>query len=466
MQNKKNLIVSDIKPLVHKIAFLLICALILMTPALYNGFPLVNPDSGGNIGVAYNLHVPIERPISYSVLLRIATSIIHSLWMIVLLQTVIVVYILNRVSKKLLSNTYSNRIFLAIIILLTFFTSCSWHTSHILPDILTAAVILLVVDFLLLNTPNKNQKIIYFIAIWLLLEQHNSNLLIALILSLCLFIYAKVKQHKPLLQKTIFIFIITLFSFVSISFFNLWEGNSFRPSASTHIFMMARMAENGILDEFLKENCPTNNYSICNYQGRTGNRQWDFMWVDGHLIDNGGHPNGWFTTEKEYKQIIRKTLVTPKYLLKHIYESIEGTFRQLTQIHVGIMIEGEGSSPFVNIEQRFPYELKEYRTALQPTANLIKQMPFFNAIIYIFFVSMVLLAILFYYHKNVNQNFKNIFAFIIAAVICNAFVTSTFSTVVERLQSRVSWLIPYMCILMLINVFNAQRIFVNHANKS
>src|SRR6476646_4300502 len=51
----------------------LVGALCLLIPAFYNGFPLSTSDTGGYISNSFTLYVPIDRPVSYSVLIRLTS---------------------------------------------------------------------------------------------------------------------------------------------------------------------------------------------------------------------------------------------------------------------------------------------------------------------------------------------------------------------------------------------------------
>jgi hypothetical protein len=264
----------------------LLSALILLLPACYNGYPLVTPDSGAYVDSGWYFHMPLDRPLTYSIFVRIASAGV-SLWGIVLLQTLILVYFLARISRKVLGDHYKHNLFLTIILLLGGFTSAGWTTSHVMPDIFTAILLLTVADFFLSPQLTAKNKAVYFFFLLFIIQQHNSNLLIMLVFCGIVGAYALFSRNKRYNKKTLLLFCATLCSFICLSFFNLWQGNRFRPSASTHLFLISRMAENGILDKFLAQYCPIEGYDICKYQGNTGERQWDFMWSDkGFLHDH------------------------------------------------------------------------------------------------------------------------------------------------------------------------------------
>lgn len=423
----------------------IVCCFFLLLPALYNGYPLVSPDSGAYIFNGFDFHVPVDRSITYSVFVLITSLGGFTLWTVVISQTLILIYFLRTSAMKLLETRYTDRTFVIIVLLLSVFTSAGWHCSHLTPDIFTAILILTIANYYLSPLSTRG-KIIYFILIWIFMIQHNSNLLIVLIFCFFARIYTLIKGKTWFYKKTFLLFGATLFSFISVCFFNLWEGNSFRPSAGTHVFVMARMAENGILDQFLKEYCPTENYSICKYQNNTGDRQWNFMWGEKTDLQEAG---GWDKREEEYNKIITRTLYRPKYLGLQIYEALEAGVKQLPLLHLSTMSQVKGSPPYNAVEQYFPREIKEYRTSLQQTGELNGVLGFFNASIFIFTV-LLAIATLWLYKSNVHLNLIFFLVIIIAFICLNALITGALSTVVDRLQSRVFWLIPFACVLYVV----------------
>lgn len=434
----------------RRFCLILLSSFFMVLPALYNGFPIVTQDTGSYVASGWLLHVPIDRPITYGIFIRITSLFGLSLWGAVWAQTFILVYYLRRISEKLLGSFFTEKIFLCIILLLTGFTTLPWFSSQLLPDIFTAILVLALADFYLSPKGTLKKRILWFFLIWLFIQMHNSHLLIALIFCVLARFYSLITRKKWFIKKTMFLFGVTLFSFISISFFNLWEGNSFRPSASTHVFLMARMTEDGILDKFLAEYCPTEHYSLCAYQGKTGDRYWDFMWNDkGHLHDAGG----WDKAEQEYNTIIRRTLTRPKYLALQVYESLEGTLRQLSQFTIEFIPQGEGSSPYSAIQQYYPGEIKEYRSCLQQIDQLRPMMSIFDILFLIFGLgSMIFTLLLYKSTKNNNSqlNWNFVLILFLAFLVVNAFVTSTFSTVYCRLESRVMWILPFICTLYIL----------------
>lgn len=439
------------------------CSFCLITPALYNSFPIVTQDTGMYIYSGFKFFVPIDRPITYGLFIRVSSFFGLSLWIVILAQSLILVHYMNRISIKLLGKYYTPQFFFFIVLFISAFTCASWFCSQLMPDVFTAIMILSIVDFYISPKRKGKYKVLTFFLISFYIEIHNSHLLIALCFCILARIYSLFTANRWFIKKSIFLFYITLFSFISISFFNLWEGNSFRPSASSHVFLMARMAEDGVLDEFLKDYCPTEHYSLCDYQGKTGDRYCDFMWTDQshlHHLEGWNTESKWAKAEKEYNTIIFRSFTRPKFLGLQIYKSIEGMIRQLPQYMVEFIPQGKNSPPYNSVQAFYPREIKEYRTCLQQVGQLSQVMPFFNALMVIAAVLLTLIMCLLYNKilKTVDILNWNFSTFIILSLIfINALITATFSTIYCRMQSRVSWVLMFMFIIYILRYFLSRK---------
>src|SRR5262249_46707727 len=112
--------------------------LLYLLPALYNGFPLVFPDTAGYlIG-----HTP-NRSLGYYIFNRIVDMRI-SPWPGVVLQSLIVSCTIWQFASALFNIVDFPRMFL-LAVFLTIGTSLPWFVSWIMPDIFTALMIIALV---------------------------------------------------------------------------------------------------------------------------------------------------------------------------------------------------------------------------------------------------------------------------------------------------------------------------------
>jgi hypothetical protein len=428
----------------------LLGAACLVLPALYNGFPLVTADSGGYISNSFTLYLPIDRPVGYSAFLRVS-SLGLSLWAVIGVQAMLVSGLLLLLTRQFLREVYSGGLFLGIMPVLGVATSVGWTVSQLSPDVFTAVLLLSL--GCLFYVPLRN---VYKLGLWALvlgsLLIHNSNLLIASLLALGAIAWG---WRKPKLKRFgLALLGLSAAGWISFSTMNAIAGRGFRPSSASHVFIMSRMAENGVLEAYLKDRCATEPSSLCAYQGKLPERQWNFMWDNNSPLYIAG---GWEATEQEYSRIIRQTLMSPKYVWLHALTNAKGTLQQLSLLKVGDELAplGAGSSPYLAIEKYHPAALNAYSTARQRVLGW--DISVWNSIILVFeLLALVALLIGYFSRKGIaDKRIRQLRSFLRLCVyflIINAAVTVTFATVVARYHTRVFWVIPFLSILYIIRL--------------
>ncbi len=437
--------------------------LILLFPALYNSFPLVTSDTGAYIDNAYRLYVPDDRSITYSIFIRL-TCLSYSLWFVVAAQSIVLLFFLRVVVAHFCKEIYTPFVFLGIILTITVCTSAGWFCGQLMPDIFTAVLLLAIITWLLIPIEKKWMSYLLIVFIWGCIIMHNSHVVISFLTAAFLAIYYRRKKLVPLFKKSIVLLATSVVAYLTLCSVNAISGKGFRPSSSTHVFLMCRMVESGIMDRFLRENCDRGEYKLCEYRDKLPDRQWDFQWSPESPLYLAG---GWKANEAEYNKIFLKTLTRPKYLALHIFKSGQATLRQLPLIYVGdgLTFQTSHDQPYIKIQGYFPDELREFRSSRQECHDL--SFGFFNIIIVIFSFAVIALF-LFSYEKEKTKNrmdplWDQLLRIVILFILFNAFVTASLSTVVGRFQSRVFWILPTVCFLYLLNRHHQRRAAQNKA---
>lgn len=432
----------------------LIGAFCLLLPALYNGFPLVTSDSGGYIGNSYMLYLPIDRPVAYSVFIRLASLGGLSLWGVVVAQALIVSGLLLTIARHVLGDAYRRNVFAAIMLMMGLATSAGWTCGQLTPDIFTAVLLLSLCILSAVPIHAGAKWLLYALMLGCMLS-HNSNLLIGLLLSVMLIVYAWRKHKAQLRQAGIALLGISAVAWISLSAMNAYAGHGFRPSAASHVFIMSRMVENGIADTYLNEYCATEPNTLCAFKGKLPTRQWNFMWDSTSPLYKVG---GWEGTETEYSRIIRRSLTRPKYLMMHILKNSEATLRQLPLIQVGEELAPlkEGTSPYLALEAHSYNELKEYASAQQQEQNL--GLNYWNMLIVLFTVGVIVTALFTSGRDGADHWLRGMLRMTLVFLVLNAAVTATLATVVARYEARVFWVLPFLATLHLVRRMRVKRL--------
>jgi len=436
-----------------QLSFIIIATMIAIWPALYNSFPLATPDSGAYVHNGIKLALPYDRPVTYSIFILL-TSWGISLWPVIVIQGLIFVLMLQNVCARFLPQKTSYSVVLGITALVSFGTQAAWFTAQLMPDIFTGLLLLAVILYFTeaRNRKKKNRLWIVLIAGFMLM--HYSNILILIVLSLVLLLYFSLIKTHRYFTKIRNLLLTSICAYVMVSSVNFAVGRGFTLSPVSPVFLLSRMAENGVLDEYLAEKCPTKHYELCHFQGHLGDRQWAFMWMGDYPHRTKGFMDP--DVQREYKSIIRGVLSSPKCLGIQALSTVNATFRQSAQLYVGdglMSLEAE-SSTYRTIQDFLPHQIKEFRTSLQAQAQLPTKV---SNIIILISNSSIIIWFLFLLGNHEDkeqgwafidrQDWSSVFAVIILYLFVNAFITGAFSTVLARYQARVFWVLPFMCLL-------------------
>src|ERR1044072_8336481 len=158
---------------------ILLGAIVLCSHAIYNGFPLVYPDTGTYISACFEHFLPRDRPLVYSFFIR-HVSLATSLWIPVFLQSAIIswlVFLLFRHVARV------KRIFvfhLSTLVLLTVTTGIAVNTGQLIADVFTPVVLLTSAFLLFVPELTRATKITLCILFIFSVTTHLSHLPLAL----------------------------------------------------------------------------------------------------------------------------------------------------------------------------------------------------------------------------------------------------------------------------------------------
>jgi hypothetical protein len=118
----------------------------LLLPAIYNRFPIIFPDTGAYLKVAYGGYWTIDRSgfygLLYQPILRPSATVL-GLWIVIAVQCAVVAGILLGAARKM-APTASPLAVCELMIATVFLTSLPWHAAQLMPDAFTGVLILCV----------------------------------------------------------------------------------------------------------------------------------------------------------------------------------------------------------------------------------------------------------------------------------------------------------------------------------
>ena len=265
---------------INSIAFFALTTIIIIIPALFNGYPIVHQDSGHYLYTSRSLHTNATNPPGYSLFIRAVTwqSLV---WLIAVVQGIILNFYLFYSMKALVPNLkiHFKVVYLFIISILSIFTGMGWFVTRIMPDIFTAYAIL-GIYFFIRKESSVFVRIINGVIIFWACISHFSNIYVFLLLFILLFLFyylGKSFRNQYNLIAIICIIPILISANIFIRSYNYFNNNGFITAKYKHGAIMAKFIEYGILDDYLEKACAQHDFSLCQHKGQFPNTTGNFI---------------------------------------------------------------------------------------------------------------------------------------------------------------------------------------------
>ncbi len=426
-----------------KILTLLAGTLFFMVFALYNGFPVVmHGDTSTYLESAFDGKVPAERPIFYGLFIRL-TSLGASIWATIFVQCLLLSYLCTRFIRSLLP-AISTLHLMALLLLIALCTIASWYAGQIMPDTFTP--ILFLAAYLYLTQKNALwETVLLLTIIFISVLVHNSHYVIITLFAFLVLCgsWISATYFRPYRVKGLYLSGVAILSWICLLGSNKIAGNGFVTARASHVFLMGKLAESGVLKTYLEKACPIKDYKICAYKDNIPPVAWEFVWnIEKSPVFKAG---GWDSTREEYSTIIRDIASRPKYWPFLAYKSMEATARQVILLNIDEAEElpwrkfDRESHMYTTIARHFPHEINEFEVSRQNLKTL--NIPFYDGVFVIVFLLSSLIC-MFCLAGEDKKLAIPVYILVILFIFINAFTTATFGNVLSRLNSRTIWLLP------------------------
>jgi hypothetical protein len=423
---------------------------LLLSVAFYNGYPTVYPDTGGYLYTgAFGIPLFPFRSPGYGVF-AMFTSWRVSSWFTVVAQAILVVVVLYESCKYLIGgdSRFRDHCLLGIAAFLAAFSSLSWETSLLMPDVF-AGVVFLSLFLLAFNARMNWVERIGLAAISAVgVGGHVSLLPIASLFVMALVvgrIAGRTAREAPPARSVLPWLVVPLLAA------GLWNANlnrqlglGFKLSPSGNDFLLGRLLNDGLAADFLRENCPQRPFVACRYVDNLPKTPEQFLFW--HPMLREMDPSG-----NEVREIVRGTLAA--YPLRFAWNSAKHSLRQFVQFKTGdevrdLALHAPNSNGLV-IAMVFPRDIGAYAGSKLIQGGLIRLTKIVARVdTGVFWLLALACGIVAFSRRDPKWN-----SFFLSAVVflfLNAAVCATFAGVYDRYQARVAWIVPlclavYVC---------------------
>lgn len=431
-----------------KLIYFTAAVLMLIWPAMVNGFPFIYNDLSTYLASGFELKTPFDRPITYGIFLRIASLNGFSLWGVIVVQAILVSWLIFKMLVVFLKDAITLQHCLVCMLILCAFTPLPWICSLLMPDIFTPLLVLSLV--LILYNGNSTNSIGLYVVFFFSCTMHLSHFMFAFLV-LVLYLIVKKRLFAPRRLGTIKITVLFLLVGISVI-----PGAS-ALSKSKHVFFLGAMVEHGIVKTYLDDNCSNHSLALCQYKDSLPTRAYEFIWDKTSPFYKIG---GWKQTKKEFNEIIFATLTQPRYIWLHIKASVLATLDQLRLFYVGDGLGrfDETTELYERLEKFIPNDIAMHKKSLQYSQNR----SLFSIPNYFIFASTLisfclLIFLLVFKSQQLSMAEKNTMWFILAILVLSAWNNGTFANALDRLGAKMVWLIPFLAFIVVSKIILAKR---------
>jgi len=416
--------------------------LALMAPALWNGFPLIFPDTGGYLDRPILGTLGMGRSALYGLFLY--TGVPFSFWPNAVLQSALMVWLIVLTMR---GHGLGGRPWLAlgIVAILTVCTSLPWFAGQLIPDILFPAAVLAIY---LLSFRNERlarwERFILAAVIVFAIPSHMAAAGMCVAVIAALWLPARFKPLE-LPKPRLWIAAGSVAAGIAlcpISNLAVTGNFAFTPGGSS--FLFGRLIEDGIVARYLGEHCPDASLRLCDYKATLPEDADGWLW-------NGDSPfrklGDWKGFRAEERAITRATL--ERYPLMHASTAIVAAVTQFFTFRTEV--EVEDNAPTVNMfAGHFPQLFAQFMRARQQAERFdVAPLNYLHVPVAALAVAGLVLALLFRRRLKIAPEAAALCLVILLALAANAAICGVFSHPVDRYQSRVVLLAPLAMALLI-----------------
>ena len=301
--------------------------LVLLLPALWNGFPLLQYDTGGYFVRWFEGTLVPSRSTTYGLFLAAGWPL--DFWPVVILQAAAAVWVIGLTLRVHRFNVYPAGL-LAIVAALAAMTALPWLASVLLTDIF-AGLAVLALHALVWHgdriAPRERIALVVFIAFAVSTHSATYAVLLALCVAALLFslVNRKLVPRAAIAQATVAMVLGAAMLLAG----NYIVAKRIAWTPGGYGIAFGRMLQDGIVTRYLNDHCPDPRLKLCPYRNELPLDADEFLWGDS-VFDRLGRFVG---LGDEMRTIVLESL--RDYPMLQVKAALIATARQLVAVGTG-----------------------------------------------------------------------------------------------------------------------------------
>ncbi len=344
------------------IALQLAATLVLLLPAFWNRFPLLEYDSGGYLALWFEGTLTPSRSTNYGLFLTAGWPL--DFWPIVFLQAAAAVWVIGLMLKVYQLNIHPAGL-LAIVAVLAATTALPWLASELLTDIF-AGLAVLAFHALAWHggriEARERAALIVFIAF--ASSTHSATYAVLLVLggtAIVVWLFnSRAVSGAAVVRATL----AMALGAVMLLAGNYIVAKKVAWTPGGYGLAFGRMLQDGIVARYLDDHCPDERLKLCPYRNDLPRDADDFLWGD-EVFDRLGRFTG---LGDEMRTIVLESL--RDYPVLQLRAALTATAKQLVAVGTGEGVLTTIWHTYEMMERHTPSVLPEMRTARQQNGQI------------------------------------------------------------------------------------------------
>jgi len=420
----------------------LLSFLLLIAPAIWNRFPLLQYDTGGYLARWYEGTLVISRAVVYGLILNAGAWL--NFWPVIALQAALTIWVFALVLRAHRLNR--PLILLGVTAALTLLTTLPWLTSILLTDIFCGIGVL---AFYLVvvrgDALARWERIALVILVAVSAATHSATLAVLLALLAagaiaCLFYRSRVsavgfgRGFVALALGTVMVFAANYLIVRQLT----WTPGGFALS-------FGRMLQDGIVKKYLDEHCPGAALQLCAYKSQLPQDADVWFWGSA-LFDKLGRFRG---LNDEMEEIALDSVAD--YPALEAETALRAMVRQLIDMHTGEGVVNTIWHTYGIMKDYTPWVLPQMHAARQQQKDGISFKAVNTVDWPIGLLSMALLPVIVIvgWRRKGLTDIGDMALVIMGAILANAIVCGAFANPHDRYGARVVWLSTFAVLVAL-----------------
>jgi hypothetical protein len=412
--------------------------LMLLAPALWNGFPLLQFDTGGYFARWHEGKLEESRSTIYGAFLQFLSW--PDFWPVVAAQTLITVWIFWLLLR---SHDLGRRprVLTITVAALSILSALPWLTSQLITDIMAGlAVLALYLVMVRGDALMRWERIGLMAFIAFAVATHNATLAVLMLLVAVGLVFALFDRRLvPLMGVGRGALALALGAGLLVSMNYVVSGKvAWTPGGIA--LMFGRMLNEGIAQRYLTEHCPDPRFKLCDHISELPNDADVFFWGEG-LFDRLGR---FKAMNVEMATIVVESLAAYPWL--QIKGAVAATARQLVMVNTGYGVNTEVWHTYGMIGRYAPQMEPAMDAAHQQHHDLNFTAMNLVHVPAAYLAMLLLLPIIMLRNERIFH-LQRLACTVAFALMANAFVCGALSNPHDRYGARMAWLAVLVVLL-------------------